>query len=146
MPGKIHGLCLVCSVENALYRCPTCSLTYCSLTCYKQHQTDAKCISKTVKPIDELEKPIQNSAAPPLLSFTEEEEEKDRVKRTSLAELHKSKHLKNMLANKHLRAMLTEIDNSHQPGKNLESAMQIPIFTEFVDECMRIVDDNVTDT
>ena len=52
----------------------------------------------------------------------------------------KSDHLKDMLSNNHLRAMLNEINSSNEAGRHLESAMQIPIFTEFVDECMKVVD------
>ena len=36
--------------------------------------------------------------------------------------------------------MIKEIDSSEDPGKLLTQAMQIPIFTEFVDECLRIVE------
>ena len=45
-----------------------------------------------------------------------------------------------MLHNKHLREMIKEIDSSEDPGKLLTQAMQIPIFAEFVDECLRIVE------
>ena len=36
--------------------------------------------------------------------------------------------------------MIKKIDSSEDPGKLLTQAMQIPIFTEFVDECLRIVE------
>ena len=36
--------------------------------------------------------------------------------------------------------MIKEIDSSEDPGKLLTQAMQIPIFTEFVDEFLRIVE------
>lgn len=36
--------------------------------------------------------------------------------------------------------MIKEIDSSEDPGKLLGQAMQIPIFTEFVDECLKIVE------
>lgn len=36
--------------------------------------------------------------------------------------------------------MLTEINSSANPGKSLQDAMQIPIFTEFVDNCLQIVE------
>ena len=51
-----------------------------------------------------------------------------------------SQELCNMLHNKHLREMIQEIDSSEDPGKLLTQAMQIPIFTEFVHECLRIVE------
>ena len=51
-----------------------------------------------------------------------------------------SQELYSMLHNKHLREMIKEIDSSEDPGKLLTQALQIPIFTEFVDECLRIVE------
>lgn len=51
-----------------------------------------------------------------------------------------SQELRGMLHNKHLREMIKEIDSSEDPGKLLGQAMQIPIFTEFVDECLRTVE------
>ena len=45
-----------------------------------------------------------------------------------------------MLHKEHLRKMIKGIDASGDPGKLLGQAMQIPIFTEFVDECLRIVE------
>ena len=45
-----------------------------------------------------------------------------------------------MLHNEHLRKMIKGIDASEDPGKLLGQAMQIPIFTEFLDECLRIVE------
>lgn len=45
-----------------------------------------------------------------------------------------------MLHNRHLREMIREIDSAEDPGKLLGQAMQIPIFTEFADECLRIVE------
>lgn len=51
-----------------------------------------------------------------------------------------SQELHSMLHNRHLREMIREIDSSEDPGKLLSQAMQIPIFTEFADECLRIVE------
>lgn len=51
-----------------------------------------------------------------------------------------SKHLKGLLGNRHLRDILLEIDSAKDQSKTLEYAMQIPIFTEFVDECLRVVE------
>ena len=51
-----------------------------------------------------------------------------------------SRELRNMLFNKHLKEMIKEIDASQNPEKLLTNAMQIPIFTEFVDACLRIVE------
>ena len=36
--------------------------------------------------------------------------------------------------------MLLDIDAADDPGEKLNQAMQIPIFTELVDECMKVID------
>ena len=36
--------------------------------------------------------------------------------------------------------MLCHLDTTRQPDVDMEAAMQEPIFTEFVDECLRIVE------
>lgn len=64
----------------------------------------------------------------------------DRISRNILEKLGHSQELHNMLCNRHLREMIREIDSSKDPGKLLGQAMQIPIFTEFADECLRIVE------
>ena len=46
--------------------------------------------------------------------------------------------IKEMFHNHHLRQLLIELDQSKEPGSLLIKAMEIPIFTEFADECLRI--------
>jgi len=155
MPGapkaKIEGKCTVCCEKSAQYRCPGCLIVYCSLTCYKTHKQTTQCLNikkennqggnENLNPNPGASQKIDlPKKEPPILKLTEEEEERDRVKRSTLAELAQSEHLKKLLANKHLRDMLIEINESHNPDRKLEGAMQFPIFTEFVDECMSIVD------
>jgi len=48
--------------------------------------------------------------------------------------------LHDMLANRHLVRMLCHLDTVPWPDRHLEAAMHEPIFTEFVDECLRIVE------
>ena len=50
-----------------------------------------------------------------------------------------------MLTNGHLRKLLEEIDRSNDPQRHLQQAMDIPVFVEFADECLRVCglrDDN----
>ncbi len=49
----------------------------------------------------------------------------------------KSAELKQMLSNKHLQDLLKEIDQSESPQKALKAAMNIPVFVEFADQCLR---------
>ena len=49
-----------------------------------------------------------------------------------------SASLHQMLANCHLRKLLEEIDQSKDPQRRLQQAMNIPVFVEFADECLRV--------
>lgn len=52
----------------------------------------------------------------------------------------KDQELKNLLANKHLRDLLSVIDSAENGEKIMQKAMQEPIFVEFADACLRVVD------
>lgn len=41
--------------------------------------------------------------------------------------------------------MLEEINTTRDQGKAMESAMQVPLFTEFVEDCMSIVEPDEVD-
>lgn len=45
-----------------------------------------------------------------------------------------------MLKNPHLRSIILAIDKSENPAKSMENAMQEPIFVEFADECLKVVE------
>jgi len=45
-----------------------------------------------------------------------------------------------MLQNQHLRNILEEIDSCSDPQELLNRAMRIPIFKEFIDECLQILE------
>lgn len=51
-----------------------------------------------------------------------------------------SEEVKSLLENPHLRTLLTSLDSSANPAQDMATAMQIPIFTEFADICLSIVD------
>jgi len=48
--------------------------------------------------------------------------------------------IRNMLSNRHLVRMMCHLDTTSRPDVDMEAAMHEPIFTEFVDECLRIVE------
>lgn len=79
----------------------------------------------------------QGSSKPIALS---EEEQDDFVSDDQLCSLKQSTHLRNLLCNRHLKDMLLEINSTENPDKVLQNAMKIPIFTEFVDECLYILE------
>lgn len=50
-----------------------------------------------------------------------------------------SADLKKCLSNPHVRTLLEKLDKSPYPDELIQEYMQEPIFTEFVDECLKIV-------
>lgn len=53
--------------------------------------------------------------------------------------LEDSKKLEELLSNRHLREYLTRLDSSKHPAKAIEKAMKEPLFIEFADECLRVM-------
>lgn len=51
-----------------------------------------------------------------------------------------SDDLKNLLYNPHLRNLLKEIDTAPNAWKAIKAAMHEPLFLEFADECLKIVE------
>ena len=72
------------------------------------------------------------------LSEESDNEAIDTISNEALKQLEFSDAIKEMLHNHHLRQLLIELDQSKEPGSLLIKAMEIPIFTEFADECLRI--------
>ena len=99
---------------------------YCSVACYKQHKES---------PCEEVrkEKPIPT---PQPLRF-DNDDESDVVLDEVLAGLEKNSTLRPMLSNRHLRTLLDDIDTSTDPSGAVKAAMNIPIFEEFADECLK---------
>lgn len=54
--------------------------------------------------------------------------------------LGSSEKLKYLLKNPHLRRMVTYLDSSAKPWDDVEKAMHEPIFKEFADACLEVVD------
>lgn len=51
-----------------------------------------------------------------------------------------SETLKDLLRNRHLREFLRAVDSSENARKAMKLAMLEPLFVEFADECMKIVE------
>lgn len=144
--------CEVCKEACHKYKCPSCSTKYCSLSCFKAHKDDI-CERETNRRKEKKLKENERNLRAISLAKKETEEgeitesdssersdDEDRISKNVLDKLGHSQKLSSMLHNEHLRKMIKGIDASGDPGKLLGQAMQIPIFTEFVDECLRIVE------
>merc|ERR1719431_733665 len=111
-------LCAVCKDADHKYRCPRCSIQYCSLKCFQCHKS--KCLDD-----DEEENPDQNP---------------DRLKRKDLRGLNSSQKLKQLLANPYLRNLVLKVDEAEDKNTLMQAAMQEPLFLELADACLEIVD------
>lgn len=55
--------------------------------------------------------------------------------------IEQSEGVRETLHNPHVRNMLDIIDRSDNPVSALKSAMVEPIFVEFVDECLKVIEE-----
>ncbi|NXE87255.1 ZNHI3 protein, partial [Menura novaehollandiae] len=69
-----------------------------------------------------------------------EEDEQDRVPLQKLKLLGESEELKELLLNPHLRQLLLTIDQAEDKSSLMRKFMQEPLFVEFADCCLRVVE------
>ncbi|XP_076034704.1 zinc finger HIT domain-containing protein 3 [Oratosquilla oratoria] len=129
-------LCVVCNITESKYRCPKCKTRYCSGPCYKEHVCTVCDHPGEVQEIDVSYPKLQD-----LLFPTD-----DTVLPQMLEKLKESTHLCSMLTNPHLRDILVQVDSSEKVEKHIQAAMMEPIFTQFVDVCLSIVDPQENDS
>lgn len=120
--------CVQCK-QNSKYKCPVCREPYCSVICYKEHKK-MPCspppappkITNETKTIREYDYPTE-----------------DTVPLEKLKLLEQSAELKQCLENPHVREILEMLDQSPHPDRLMQQYMTEPIFTEFVDACLKVV-------
>ncbi|XP_053297906.1 zinc finger HIT domain-containing protein 3 isoform X2 [Pleuronectes platessa] len=106
-------ICSVCSEQTPKYRCPACKIRYCSLGCYKLHKDTCLPVTQPTPTDPEVRD-----------TFTSGQ----------------SKELRDLLCNPHLRQLLHSIDSADSKDDAMKAAMQEPLFVEFSDRCLKIVD------
>ncbi|KAM9385350.1 zinc finger HIT domain-containing protein 3 [Pholidichthys leucotaenia] len=133
-------ICSVCSEPTQKYRCPVCKIRYCSLGCYKKHKDTCRPVEK---PKPESHNPDVNNAlgtepwsVEDLLS---EDDVTDKVPLQRLQLLGHSKELRDLLCNPHLRQLLCLVDGADCKDEAMKAAMQEPLFVEFSDQCLKII-------
>ncbi|XP_034033271.1 zinc finger HIT domain-containing protein 3 isoform X2 [Thalassophryne amazonica] len=135
-------ICNVCSDQTPKYRCPACKIRYCSLGCYKRHKD-------TCLPIEQRE-----PAVPETKPFTaepwsvedlfDEDDFVDKVPLQKLQLLGRSEKLRELLGNHHLRSLLRSVDGVDSKDEAMRAAMQEPLFVEFSDQCLKVVENEQT--
>ncbi|KAK2111360.1 Zinc finger HIT domain-containing protein 3 [Saguinus oedipus] len=110
-------VCVIC-LEKPKYRCPACRVPYCSVACFRKHKDDDDYIA----------------------DFLNSDEEEDRVSLQNLKDLGESATLRSLLLNPHLRQLMVSLDQGEDKAKLMRACMQEPLFVEFADCCLRIVE------
>lgn len=132
--------CEICSVELSKYKCPKCLIKYCSVACYKTHSSNPEyCKLRRKDPSDVKTTKTEENPAKNENNFEESEMTDDQVLPSQLQKLQSSSELKELLTNRHLRDMLVQVNSSNQISRDIEQAMQEPIFCEFASQCLEIV-------
>ncbi|KAM9788202.1 zinc finger HIT domain-containing protein 3 [Neosynchiropus ocellatus] len=132
-------ICSVCSDQETKYRCPACKIKYCSLSCYKIHK-------ETCAPVDEPSTAVtdvKDSVVTEPWSVDDllhEDDITDKVPLQRLQQLAHSKELKDLLCNRHLRQLLLSVDSADSKDEAMKAAMQEPLFVEFSNQCLKIVE------
>ncbi|NWS35383.1 ZNHI3 protein, partial [Polioptila caerulea] len=134
--------CAECGAGGAArYRCPRCGTAYCSVPCCRTHRE--RCAPE---PRRERERAAAGQGIPPapspwaLEDILSEEDEQDRVPLQKLKLLGESEELRELLLNPHLRQLLLTIDQAQDKSSLMRKFMQEPLFVEFADCCLSIVE------
>ncbi|KAF9912530.1 hypothetical protein BX616_010319 [Lobosporangium transversale] len=132
---KAKKVCGVCNTEPSKYKCPVCTLPYCSLVCYKKHK-ETPC----EKPIPTPEP--ETIPVPPVAPVPDylKEEPVALLNEERLERIAQSNKVKEMLQNPGLRNLIRMIDQSENPEYLLEKARkENRQFMEFSEEILAIV-------
>ncbi|XP_028662815.1 zinc finger HIT domain-containing protein 3 [Erpetoichthys calabaricus] len=139
--------CEVCQEEVSKYRCPCCIIRYCSVNCYKSHKDvcNPKKSSVSHSECPDIATPCQK-----LKTYKDKEtawsvkdllkDESDVVPQQNLKLLGQSTGLKDLLHNPHLRQLLRTVDEAENKEVVMKAVMQEPLFVEFADCCLKIVE------
>ncbi|NXB30909.1 ZNHI3 protein, partial [Eulacestoma nigropectus] len=137
---RAPGPCGECGAGGAArYRCPRCRSAYCSVPCCRAHRE--RCAPDSPREAAG-QGPSPGPAHSPcsLEDVLGEEDEQDRVPPQKLQLLGESEELRDLLLNPHLRQLLLTIDQAQDKSSLVRKFMQEPLFVEFADCCLRIVE------
>lgn len=146
--ASLSGSTLVCAVclEKPKYRCPTCRVPYCSVTCFRKHREqcnpETRPAEKKIRSGVTAKTPVENKDDDDdaIADFLNSDEEEDRVALQNLKNLGESAALRSLLLNPHLRQLMVSLDQGDDKAKLMRACMQEPLFVEFADCCLRIVE------
>ncbi|XP_071316446.1 zinc finger HIT domain-containing protein 3 [Trachinotus anak] len=132
-------ICSVCSDQTPKYRCPVCKIRYCSLGCYKRHKDTCLPVEQPTPSVPEVKDAVSTEPWT-VEDLLYEDDIIDKVPLQRLQLLGQSKELRDLLCNPHLRQLLRSVDSADHKDDAMKAAMQEPLFVEFSDQCLKIVE------
>ncbi|XP_004076652.2 zinc finger HIT domain-containing protein 3 isoform X1 [Oryzias latipes] len=135
-------ICSVCKEQTHKYRCPVCRTRYCSLDCYKKHKDICLPAERTTPLNYDCKDSVSTAPVEPwsVEDLLNGDNIIDKVPLQKLQLLGQSKELCDLLCNPHLRRLLRSVDSAENKDAAMRAAMQEPLFTEFSDQCLKIVE------
>ncbi|KAJ8963675.1 hypothetical protein NQ314_005468 [Rhamnusium bicolor] len=125
----MNKTCNICHKEG-IYKCPTCFIFYCSVTCCRKHREN-KCGVVKNENVDDEEEQVEKKRKIEGDSTVPEEK---------IEMLKSNEEVNKLLTNSHLRNLLVIVDKAENAEEIMQKAMQEPIFVEFADACLKVVE------
>ena len=135
-------------LEKPKYGCPAGFVPYCSLPCFWKHKEQCKpatgLVEKKIRPAltAKTKKSVENEDDDDdsVADFLNSDEEEDRVSLQNLKNLGESAALRSLLLKPHLRQLMVGLNQADDKAKLMRACMQEPLFVEFEDCCLSIVE------
>ncbi|CAO3687353.1 unnamed protein product [Umbelopsis vinacea] len=128
--------CEVCAENPSKYKCPTCTIPYCSLNCYKKHR-EITCQKPTTERAESNPAPEPKAAT---AKGNANDDDDYRLTSEQLQNLSRSEAVHNYLKHPQIRKLISTIDSSNDPAKMLDEVRQNdPVFGELLDELLQVV-------
>ncbi|CAM0137004.1 hypothetical protein VKS41_008155 [Umbelopsis sp. WA50703] len=134
----VAAQCQVCEANVSKYKCPTCTIPYCSLACYKKHK-ETPCQKPTETENAESSAPAQEKASKAKNQPTGDDDDQQ-LTVEQLQSLGQSEALREYLLYPQIRKLIRAIDSADNPAKALDEARQNDqVFNEALDEMLYAV-------
>ncbi|XP_071717483.1 uncharacterized protein [Rutidosis leptorrhynchoides] len=124
--------CKICENTESKYKCPTCFIPYCSLTCFKKHKENP-----CIKPAPENE----NDTSAPILPIDVDrpcyiDNFDDVLPQSQLESIATSTEILEALKDKELQKIICNIDCSANAETELDKAMEQEVFRLFTEKIL----------
>ena len=135
-----ENICVICSADNASYKCPSCRKRYCSAPCCKSHKISCINITRRINENRKLEDEISRDLFQEERPLDETKIIDDEISFALFQEarrnLSSSKFTLNVLKSKRLRSTISAIDSAPDRQVALKKARRNKDFDEFISKML----------